>query len=85
MNNIFNGSNSLSSLIDLSIWNTKNVNNMSFIFYNCDNLGSMSGIFGNDDKKNLSYNQNDISKWNTLNAKYLGAYYKDIPSLLPFK
>ena len=51
MNNKFNGCNSLSSLIDLSIWNTKNENNMSFIFYNYDNLESMTGIFGNDDKK----------------------------------
>ena len=25
----------------------------------------------------------EISKWNTLNDKYLGAYYKDISSLSP--
>ena len=52
MNNLFNGCNSLSSLTDLSKWDTTNVNNMSFIFYNCYELESLP----------------DISKWNTENV-----------------
>ena len=69
MNNKFNGCNSLSSLTDLSLWNTKNVNNKSFIFYNCDDLESMSGIFENDDEKKSKLKSIcEISKWNTLNV-----------------
>jgi len=57
---------------------------MSFIFYNCDNLESMTDIYGNNDKKQSKLKSIcDISKWNTLNDKYLGAYYKDISSLSP--
>ena len=52
MNNIFNNCNSLSSLTNLSKWDTINVNNMSFIFYNCYELKSLP----------------DISKWNTENV-----------------
>ena len=52
MNNIFNGCNSLSSLTNLSKWDTTNINNMSYIFYNCYELESLP----------------DISKWNTENV-----------------
>ena len=40
---------SLSSLPDISKWNTNNVNNMSNLFYRCLSLSSLP----------------DISKWNT--------------------
>ena len=40
---------SLSSLPDISNWNTSNVTNMSYIFNNCKSLLSLP----------------DISKWNT--------------------
>jgi len=39
----------------------------------------MNGIFENDDnKKSKLKSICNISKWNTLNAKYLGDYYEDI-------
>jgi len=52
MNNIFNNCISLSSLTDLSKWDTINVNNMSYIFCNCYKLELLP----------------DISKWNTENV-----------------
>ena len=42
----------LSSLPDISIWDTSDVNNMSYMFYNCSFLRSFS----------------DISKWDTSNV-----------------
>ena len=44
---------SLSSLPEISKWNTSNVTNMSYMFYNCTSLSSLP----------------DISKWNTRNVK----------------
>ena len=45
---------SLSSLPDISKWNTIKVTNMSYMFYDCKSLISLS----------------DISNWNTNNVKY---------------
>ena len=42
----------LSSLPDISKWNTNNVTNMSYMFYECKQLSSLP----------------DISKWNTNNV-----------------
>ena len=42
----------LSSLPDISIWNTNNVTDMSYMFYECIQLSSLP----------------DISKWNTNNV-----------------
>jgi len=41
---------SLSSLPDISKWNTNNVNDMKCMFYGCSSLSSLP----------------DISKWNTI-------------------
>ena len=46
---------SLFSLPDISKWNTNNVTNMRYMFYNCSSLSSLP----------------DISKWNTNNVKYM--------------
>ena len=53
MRNMFNGCSSLSSLPDISKWNTSNVTNMSFMFNGCSSLSSLP----------------DISRWNTSNVK----------------
>ena len=50
---IFHKYNSLSSLMDLSKWDTSNIINMSYLFYECDLLKSLA----------------DISKWNISNVK----------------
>ena len=52
---MFYNCNKLSSLSDISKWNTSNVNNMRSMFNNCTALYS------------LPY----ISKWNTSNVKYM--------------
>ena len=49
---MFGGCKSLNSLPDISKWNTKNVTNMSCMFYYCESLNSLP----------------DISKWNTKNV-----------------
>jgi len=49
---MFYGCSSLSSLPDISKWNTNNVTNMSSKFYGCSSLSSLP----------------DISKWNTNNV-----------------
>ena len=51
MSNMFNGCRSLSSLPDISEWNTNNVTDMSYMFNGCRSLKSLP----------------DISKWNTNN------------------
>ena len=50
---MFYGCSSLSSLPDISKWNTNNVNYMSNIFKGCSSLSSLPAI----------------SKWNTNNVK----------------
>ena len=52
MSYMFEGCSKLSSLPDISKWNTKNVTNMSYMFYDCLSLSSLP----------------DISKWNTNNV-----------------
>ena len=53
MYSMFCDCSSLSSLPDISKWNTNNVINMSYMFYYCSSLSSLP----------------DISKWNTNNVK----------------
>ena len=79
MSDMFCGCSSLSSLPDISQWNTKNVINMNSMFFNCSSLLSlpdiskwntnnvidMNGMFRNC--KSLS-SLPDISKWNTFNV-----------------
>ena len=71
---MFNNCKSLSSLPDISKWNTNNVSNMSYMFNNCESLLSLPDISKWKINKvlNLSYMFNncesllslpDISKW----------------------
>ena len=66
MNSIF--CNSLISLPDISKWNTKNVTDMSFMFYSCESLISLP----------------DISKWNTKNVIDMISMFSDCRSLISF-
>ena len=58
MNNMFYCCSSLSSLPDISKWNTNNVTNMNNMFYGCSSLTSLP----------------DISKWNTNNVTNMSYY-----------
>ena len=49
MSYMFSKCESLSSLSNISKWNTNNVNDMRYMFYGCKSLSSLP----------------DISKWNT--------------------
>ena len=49
MEGIFSGCSSLSTLPDISKWNTKNVKNMEYFCYGCSSLTFLP----------------DLSKWNT--------------------
>ena len=52
---------SLSSLPDISKWNTNNVTNMISIFNRCSSLLSLP----------------DISKWNTNSVRYMSGMFND--------
>ena len=67
---MFSGCSSLSSLPDISKWNTNNVNNMSGMFSGCSSLSSLP----------------DISNWNTNNVKNMSIMFNGCSSLssLPF-
>ena len=56
---------SLSSLPDISKWNTINVIDMSYMFYYCSSLSSLP----------------DISKWNTNNVTNMGNMFDGCSSL----
>ena len=94
MSCLFHKCNSLSSLTDLSKWDTSNIINMSYIFYQCDllkflpdiskwnisNVKYIQGMFtGCQNLKSLP----DISEWDTSNVIYMGGYFKDLSSLIP--
>ena len=77
---MFSDCSSLSSLTDISKWNTNNVTNMSYMFYYCSSLSSLPDIskwnINNVTITNMSYmfdgcsslsSLPDISKWNTNN------------------
>ena len=76
MSYIFEGCSSLSSLPDISNWNTSNVTNMSFMFSRCSSLSSLPNIskWDTSNVTNMSSMFSccnalsclpDISKWNT--------------------
>ena len=65
MSGMFGGCYYLSSLPDISKWNTINVNNMSGLFRNCELLSSLP----------------DISKWNTSNVKDMNLMFECCKSL----
>ena len=74
------------------LWNTNNVNNMSYMFWNCsslkylpdiskwniDNVTDMSNMFLNF--SSLKYLP-DISKWNTNNVKNMSLIFCNCSSL----
>ena len=67
---IFEGCTSLSSLPDISKWDTKNVTNMSFIFCGCKSLFSLP----------------DISEWDTKNVTYMSYMFDGVnKKLIPKK
>jgi len=66
MSNMFEGCSSLSSLPDISKWNTNNVKYMHGMFDGCKSLSSLP----------------DISKWNTNNVKYMHGMFSGCSSLL---
>ena len=59
INGMFNGCSSLSSLPDISKWNTNNVTNMNCMFSWCSSLSSLP----------------DISKWNTNNVTSMSCMF----------
>ena len=66
MYNMFFNCLSLSSLPDISKWNTNNVKDISYMFNNCSSLSSLP----------------DISKWNTNNVKKMSDMFDNCPLLL---
>ena len=66
MSYMFKWCSSLSSLPDISKWNTDNVTNMSYMFYGCESLISLP----------------DISKWNTSNVNDMSYMFRECKSLI---
>ena len=66
MSEMFRGCESLSSLPDISKWNTSNVTEMSSMFFGCESLSSLP----------------DISKWNTSNVTNMSDIFYRCHSLL---
>jgi len=66
MSYLFNGCSSLSSLPDISNWNTNNVTNMSYMLSGCSSLVSLP----------------DISKWNINNVTNMSCMFSECRSLL---
>ena len=66
MSYMFDGCSSLSSLPDISKWNTNNVTNMSYMFNGCSSLSSLP----------------DISKWNTNKVTDMSYIFSDCLSLI---
>ena len=65
MNSMFYECRSLSSLPDISKWNTDNVTNMNFLFYNCNSLFSLSDI---SKWKNSNFEKINYGCFNVLNT-----------------
>ena len=65
MSYMFKGCSSLSSLPDISKWNTNNVSNMSYMFSKCSSLSSLP----------------DISKFNTINVNDMSWMFEGCSSL----
>ena len=66
MKEMFRQCSSLSSLPDISKWNTNNVENMSRMFFYCSSLSSLP----------------DLSKGNTKNVKDMSKMFDNCPLLL---
>ena len=65
MSNMFSNCTLLSSLLDISKWNTRNVEDMSNMFFHCTSLLSLPAI----------------SKWNTSNVKDMSNIFSHCTSL----
>jgi surface protein len=65
MRNMFSGCSSLSSLPDISSWNTSKVENMKYMFAGCKLLKSLP----------------DISDWNVKNVKNMSMMFKNCGNL----
>jgi len=63
---MFEGCLSLSSLPDISLWNTNNVTDMSYMFEGCSLLSSLP----------------DISKWNTNNVTYMADIFEGCSNII---
>ena len=95
MSYMFYNCESLSSLPDISKWDTKKVTNMKYLFYNCEKLSTLPDISKWDTKNvnNMSYmfyncellsSLPDISKWDTenvINMSYMFSECKLLSSL----
>ena len=66
MSYMFSNCESLSSLPDISKWNTSNVGGMSYMFSNCELLTSLP----------------DISKWNISSVGYMSYMFSNCKSLV---
>ena len=66
MKGLFFGCKSLTTLPDISKWNTNNITNMNDLFYNCKSLSSLP----------------DISKWGTNNIIYINDIFFGCDSLV---
>ena len=82
----------LLSLTDISKWNTKNVTNMSDMFYGCSSLLSLPDIskLNTQNVTNMNYmfyrcssltSLPDISKWNIQNVANIAGMFSDCSSL----
>jgi len=92
MSYMFDGCSSLSSLRDISKWNTNNITNMSYIFNGCSSLSSLPDIskWNTNNITNMSYMFNgcsslsslpDISKWDTSNVTNMSCIFNGCSSL----
>ena len=93
MSYMFSGCSSLSSLPDISNWNTNNANNMSGMFYECKSLSSLPDIsnWNTNNIKDISdmfygcsllLSLPDISKWNTNNVTDMNRMFYGCFSIL---
>jgi len=92
MNGMFRYCSSLSSLPDISKWDTNNVTDMSYMFYGCSSLSSLPDIskWDTDNVTNMSYmfhgcsslsSLPDISEWNTNNVTNMSGIFNQCKSL----
>ena len=92
MSSMFDGCSSLSSLPNISKWNTQSVINMSYMFKGCESLSSFPYISKWNTKNvyDMSYMFNecsslsslpDISKWNTQNVNNMSFMFDGCSSL----
>ena len=95
MSFMFDKCKSLSSIPDISKWNTSKVNNMSFMFSECISLSSLPDIskWDTSNVNNMTYmfyyckllsSLPDISKWNISNVNDISRMFHDCERLSSF-